>query len=255
MSSKELSIANMAGSNKKSYKRDEFRSEEEERKWMEERRFEYIGEADDFKIPEWMDCAWRRVACGKNDCKICGKIKEDRFYHIMKGEDPDSMANVFEDVGSSLSETLAMIKRDAAERGIDIENITEDELEEPPVAETFPLYQQIAEWHQQVSRPIQDAELNGNAWLLTEAAADLIWYRSTLLVKTYRQLCNRWHLDRGDEYGDFDYEYTKYVLKECVEILKKALMGLSIVDPIHHREELWNARTRLKELEKPIFAI
>ena len=57
----------------------------------------------------------------------------------------------------------------------------------------------------------------------SETIKDLSWYSNTFTVKTYRQLCNRWHIKKGDEYGKFDYEYTKYVLEECVRILKKSL--------------------------------
>lgn len=103
-------------------------SEDEERKWMEERGFEYIGTIDDFKIPEWWDCAWRRVPCGRDECRMCGKIKQDRLRHIMKEEDPDDMKSVFEDVGNSLGGALAMIKQHAREMGIDITNINEAEL-------------------------------------------------------------------------------------------------------------------------------
>ncbi len=196
----------------------------EERKWMEERGFEYIGTANDFKIPEWWDCVWRRVPCEKDECKICGKIKQDRLRHIIKGEDPDGMKNVFEDVGNSLKETLVMVKKHAEELGIDITNLKDvGDMEEPPEPQKFSLYRDLAKWHKTVGDVLHDAERGGSYWLLTEVAVDLGWYKNTLLVKTYRQFGNRWHLDRGDKYGEVDYQYTKYVLGECLKILKKSL--------------------------------
>ena len=229
-------------------------SSDGERKWMEERGFEYIGTIGDFKISKWWECTWRRVPCGKYECKICGKIKQDRLRHIMKGEDPDGMKSVFEDVGNSLGGALAMIKQHAAEMGIDITNINEAELEEPPEPEVFPLYKKAAEWQKEVTTIIQDADLRGSAWLFTEAAADLGWYKNTLDAKIYRQLCNRWHLDRGDEYGDVDHKYTKYVLKECIKILKKSLAKLSSIGSLHSGE-LTRVLSRLKDLEGTILAI
>lgn len=229
-------------------------SRSEERKWMGERGFEYIGTLADFKMPKWMDCTWRRIACGKDKCKICGKIKQDRLRRIMKGEDPDDVKSVFEDVGNSLGGALAMIKQHAAERGIDITNINEAELEEPPEPDTFPLYQKAAKWQDEVTAIIKDADLRGSAWLFTEAAADLGWYKNTLLVKIYRQFCNRWHLDRGDEYGDVDHKYTKYVLGECLKILEKSLAELSTIGS-PESDELTRCLNRLHELKKSILSI
>lgn len=235
-------------------KKNQKDSGDKERKWMEERGFEYIGTSDDFEIPEWWDCAWRRVPCGKNGCKICDKIERDRLRHIIKGENPDDMKNIFEDVSNSLGGALAMIKQDAAEMGIDIVNINEAELEEPPESDTFPLYQKAAEWQDGVAAIIEDADLRGNAWLLTEAAADLGWYKNILLAKIYRQLRNRWHLDQKDEYGDVDYKYTKYVLDECLKILEKSLLELS-ANGSPQSVRLKRCLNRLQELKEFILSI
>lgn len=54
-----------------------------ERKEMERLGFEYIGTKDDFKMPKWMDCVWRRVPCGKWSCKICGRIQQDKLQHVI----------------------------------------------------------------------------------------------------------------------------------------------------------------------------
>lgn len=226
----------------------------DERKWMKERGFEYIGTEDDFMMPKWMDCTWRRVPCGQDECKICGRIQQDRLRHIMKGEDPDDMKSVFEDAGKSLGEALAMIKQDTAEMGIDITNLSEAELEEPPVPDAFPLYQKVVEWHDGMAAVIKEADLRGSAWLFTEAAADLGWYENTLLAKVYRQLCNQWHLDRGDEYGEADYKYTKYVLGECLKILEKSFAELSAIGSLESGR-LRRYLIRLHELKESILSI
>lgn len=190
---------------------------------------EYIGTSENFKMPKWMECTWRRVACGKDDCKICGKIKQDRLRHIMAGEDPDSMESVFEDVGRNLKETLAMVRRDAKRLGIDVTNI--DDIQEPPEPWDFPLYEKVKTWHDAVANIAATADAQGPAWLRTEAALDLFWYANTLTAKVYRQLCNRWHMDHGDGYGEFDYAYTKQVLGECLGILEASLSQLFLSYP------------------------
>ena len=203
----------------------------------------------EFKMPKWMECAWRRVACGKDDCPICGKIKKDRQKHIEKGEDPDDIKSVLEDVKQNFKETLEMIKKDCEARGIELTNI--ENIKEPPEPEEFPLYQEIKRWNREIFQTANEAELFGNWWIYTEAAANLFWYANTLLSKVYRQFCNRWHIENKDEYGEFDYQYTRYVLKECLKILKNSLKEL-VSNNYLQKRELDSIYSNLLKLEKQI---
>jgi hypothetical protein len=212
-------------SKKKSKLKEENFNEE---KYMRSLGFEPIGAIDDFKMPEWMDCTWRRNACGKEECKICGRILRDRQKHVEEGEDPDSMEAAMEDVGNNLKEALEMIKKDAEEKGIDISNI--DDIKEPPEPKEFPLYLEAKKLNEMILEIGESARLSDSRWFDTEIAQDLFWYNNTLLVKIYRQLCNIWHIKEDDGYGEFDYGYTDYVIKECLEILKQALAQLSFLD-------------------------
>lgn len=221
-------------------------------KLMERNGLEYIGNAKDFKMPKWMECAWRRVPCGKDDCPICGRIKKDRQKHIERGEDPDDVKSVFEDVSQNFKETLEIIKKDAERKGIDITNI--ENIQEPPEPEEFPLYQKVEKWNKEVFRTANEAELSGSFWIYTEAAADLFWYANTLLAKIYRQLCNRWHIKKRDSYGEFDYQYTQNILKECLEILKKSLKETE-ENTQFQKESLNSLLSQLLKLENQIIRI
>jgi hypothetical protein len=179
-------------------------------------------------MPAWQECSWRRRACGKMSCPICGRIARDRQKHILAGEDPDDLHAVFEDVGASLSEALMAIKQDALAHGIEISNI--DDIKEPPPPETFPLHEKVREWWEGVMEIVERAHDEGEPWLLSEAGQDFSWYASTLLAKTARQLDNRWHISEQDSYGEFDYNYTRYVLSEVIAILKKSLPILISLD-------------------------
>ena len=231
---------------------EEDRDVKDERKWMEAQGFEYIGTADDFTMPKWMDCAWRRVPCGKDECKICGRIKQDRMRHIMKGENPDSMKSAFENTGRNLKEVLEMIRRDAKKRGIDITNL--EDIEEPPKPEEFPLYNTVSQWCEALDKTARSAKETGRPWFYTEVAANLLWYKNTLLSKIYRQLYNRWERERGNEYGKVDSQYTKYVLEECIKILKQSLAQLPELNSTQ-QGEFKRALVRLAELEKQILEI
>lgn len=207
---------------------------------------------DSFKVPNFWECGWRRIACGKKICIMCGKISRNRKKHTMKGENPDDLKFVLEDVGSSLAEALLAIKKDAERRGIDLTNI--DDIKEPPRPHKFSLYRKVSNWRNEVSEIFESAEASGSLWIGTEAAADLAWYINTLAAKTYRQLCNQWHIKNGDDYGDFDYEYTKYVLAECVSILNRSLEKLALLSS-EQKGDLLLAAAHLYKLEKQISEI
>lgn len=206
----------------------------------------------EFKMPKWMECTWRRIPCGRDGCPICGRIKRDRQRHLECGEDPDDLKNVFEDVGNSFKEDLELIKKDAERLGIDITNI--DNIQEPPEPKKFPLYRKVSKWRNFVEEILNDAYDTGSLWIETEAAADLLWYKNILMAKTYRQLCNQWHLKNGDEYGEVDYEYTKYILDECLKILKKVLNELILLES-PQKLGLIVALARLSKIEEKILSI
>lgn len=211
-----------------------------------------LKKVGDFRIPKWWECGWRREACNKKSCVLCGRILRDRKKHIARGEDPDDMKSVLEDVGGSFAEALAMIKKDAERLGIEITNI--DDIKEPPEPKKFALYRRVAKWRNAVSEIAERAEASGELWIATEAAADVLWYKNTIAAKTYRQLCNRWHMTHGDEYGDVDYAYTKYVLGECVRILQKSLRELALLAS-SQKGELMMAAGQLAKLESDILSI
>lgn len=203
----------------------------------------------EFKMPRWMECTWRRIPCGRNDCPICGRIKRDRQRHIEDGEDPDDLKSALEDAGNSFKEALNLIKKDAKRLRIDITNI--DNIQEPPEPGKFPLYQKVSKWQNFIEEILNDAYNTESLWIGTEAAADLLWYKNILAAKTYRQLCNQWHLKQGDDYGEVDYKYTRYVLKECFKILKKSLYELALLAS-NQKAQLISAFGKLSRLEKEI---
>lgn len=174
-----------------------------------------------FKMPKWMECTWRRVNCGRDACRICGQLNRDRKRHIERGEDPDNPKSAFEDISNHFKETLEMIRQDAAKWNIDIANL--EDIKESPDPEAFPLHEEVSGWSKRVLDFSHRKRELGAYWTKTEFFEDVVWYANTLQAKVYRQLCNRWHLNEGDGYGDFDFAYTEYVLGECFKILRSAL--------------------------------
>ena len=205
-----------------------------------------------FKFPRWMECTWRRVPCNKKSCAICGKVNRHMAEHMEHDEHVHDVGVEFEDITHSLRHALTMIKRDAKRLGIDISNI--DTIKEPPRPSSFPLYRKANAWNKGVFELYEAAHDEGALWIFTEAAADLSWYAELIASKTYRQLCNRWHLDQGDQYGDVDYAYTKYVLGECSTILKRSLDELVRL-PSEHKGELASVCSSFLKFETTISEI
>lgn len=205
-------------------------------------------------MPAWMDCTWKRVSCGRDDCPMCGRINRDYDRHVENGEDPDDPQVMMEDVADALRETMVMIKKHAAEMDIDFSIIDDVEYDQPPSPKTFLLYRSVMAWSEDLNKSINEAELNGAYWPYTEEAEDLNWYKNTLCSKVYRQLCNRWRMDRGEEFASVDYEYTHRVLHECCWLLCRALIKIaSPEDPL--RQTAATLLQRLNQLEEKILEI
>jgi hypothetical protein len=178
-------------------------------------------------IPQWMECVWRRVPCGKKSCPVCSRLLTEHENITATVEEQDELELIFDDVASSFKETLEFIKQDVKALRINIFDLENFKI--PPRPHKFSVYRKVAAWHRQVSAIINAAEIGGDLWLGTEAAADLVWYKNILLSKIYRQLCAIWWRKQGIKFSEADFRYTAFVLKEVVEILLKSLHDLSIL--------------------------
>jgi hypothetical protein len=178
-------------------------------------------------MPEWMDCTWKRVPCMSDDCPICSRLKE-----------LDQTSNLFE----------------RGELLIELAGQNEDDKDDLPKPEEFPFYKEIREWMEFVISLAEKSKRRGEFWIFTEEAADLFWYINVLSAKIYRQLCNRYHIDKGRETVFIDYKYTNYVLKETIKIIKKALKEIIKSDP-EEKENILNCFNELSDMEERILNI
>ena len=183
-----------------------------------------VPAGSDEEVMTWLDCAWKRTSCGKDNCPICGKIKRDKEKLVREGKNSDSIQSALDSFGANLAEAMALIQKDAEAMGIDISNL--DDVVAAPEVEFFPLAVRVEKWYLNIINLYNKKSARGAAWLLTEEALDLNWYAGTFNAKVYRQLCNKWYLDNEKNYGDFDYSYTSQVLKEVSEIIDKSFISL-----------------------------
>ncbi len=200
------------------------------------------------EVPEWLDCAWRRIPCGKENCPICSRINE-----VMGQNDENDIlpTKILTHIGKDLKETIDMIKQDINKHKIELENISTQQRKKPPRPFEFPLYHKINNWRAGIYEIVEKSDEVSSAWLSVDAGEDVLWYANTILAKVYRQLCNRWRIAHNDDYVLFDYEYTRYVLDECFLILKASLKRLIDME-VTQKNEFNIALLLLTSLEREV---
>ena len=200
----------------------------------------------------WQDCTWKRVPCGRDECPICGRIRREREDHIARGEDPDSIEAAIADVDNYFQETFLSLSSDIKRQKIS-PGRTKGSLNTPPPPLEFILYNKVLGWRDGIYKIADESDDTSSTWLFTEAGEDLLWYANTLLAKIYRQLANRWRMEKGEN-PDEEYAYTGRVLAECLRILKGSLGELSAMN-ITQKKEFGIARLFLTALEREIISI
>lgn len=163
---------------------------------------------------------------------LCSRIHETREKHLDLGEDPDSFDVVMEDVSAVFSQTLEMVREELARLGIDPDTVSEGAEKDPcPSPDTFPLYQRVLAWHEKTAVLVREVSESSPRWIRTEKGLDLSWYMNTFVIKTARLVAAQWGRENGDMDCTADLEYTKYVLAESMQFLKRALKDLYLRQP------------------------
>lgn len=117
------------------------------------------------------------------------------------------------------------------------------DLKEAPVFQETFIYKMVKEWSDEVFTVVEDAEDEGDFWMFTRSACDLFWYSNVLLVK-----CS---ILTQSEPLSFENNYARYVIRECLRIIKRSLRDIISHDPIS-KGELRSLFFRISEIEKEI---
>lgn len=176
-------------------------------------------------VPEWMDCTWKRLPCGNTDCPICSQDE------VMSGGGKlpqEHIESALEDILSDLHSHYADVQDYAAQQGVTGKKTHREKS--APSPEDFPLYNKLKIWRDDTLAVAELAADEGSFWPATDPGQDLLWYGNILLGKSYRQLCNRWYMDQGENCEPVDYEYTAHVLLECLTHIKVSLRSLIELD-------------------------
>ncbi len=178
-------------------------------------------------VPEWWDCTWSRLSCGDENCPVCGPAKKAKEKNRLLKRDAYGIEARFEEINRKLNEVFQEME--------DLDEIGGADTEDLPDPESFSIYNSVSSWCHDVYSIIDESDALSSSWLYTEDGKDLLWYSNVLVGKTYRQLCNRWKMDKGEGDGEFEYDYyyNQYVLVECLSILVDSLEQLQTMDSSH----------------------
>lgn len=215
-----------------------------------------LKNGDVFNMPDWQDCTWKRRGCGRDDCRICGKMKKQRERHMANGRDPDSAEAMMMDMEANLKETCAMIERAAKRDGFDVEKAMKEfdkdaALAKEPKAEDYPLCVEAMEWAKSARNIFSVGVGEDESWWYSDASHDVMHYSNTLGAKIFRQSTSRDELETGDAYTDVDYLYTKYALEFTMAKLKESLTAL-MNKVMGKRVEIMIALAALSEIEPKV---
>lgn len=145
-------------------------------------------------------------------CFLYAKEKERMIEHLKKGEDPNDWNVLMKDVEDSLKEAMELIKKEARERGIDIDNLPDVKYEEPdptkhPLFKSAEKYRKLShKFLERLKRAIQEEgiDLSQKIEILPspeEKAKNfrsiifcyevILWYHTLVPAKIYRALSQR----------------------------------------------------------------
>lgn len=178
-----------------------------------------------YKPGQFNYCDYRCERCeDANDCMLYKQERASRFKHVLKGEDPDDMKVVMQDVGENLCDAFAKIRQFAEEEGIDLMPSPEIDAEyerEKERTEYHPLYKKGCEFYERCGKFIETC--NKMLVITPEIQGffdDLKWNRNLIPPKTARALPLV-----DDEVENEDSRKTAEliirILERCIESLKK----------------------------------
>jgi len=174
----------------------------------------------------WNYCDYRCEECKRSfECPVAIKEREQVWKAIAEGREFDPIDAVKE----NMDEALAMVRKMAKERGIDLDSLKAHEIEEPD----FLLENRLLSEEKQ------------------KAVHDLCWYSSLLGAKLYRCLAGRFEALKEDDSElkeiDMDDAFkTAKVVAKAISKCRNALDSLLQED----LSEIQKFHDELKAIEK-----
>jgi cytochrome c556 len=201
---------------------------------------------EEIYIPPYNYCDYRCERCEyANECLVYKKDRVRRVAHILRGEDPDDINTVLEDVGEEMEQAMEMIYEMAEEMGIDLDAEMDKDVEE----EIFdpkddPLYKLAYSFTLKTHDFLKNVE---EKVLITPEIKtyfdELRWYHTLLSAKLYRALCS----NGVKEVDNQDAKLSAGVALKSGQICQDSLESI-----IYYRQEIAKEVNKLLKMIKKV---
>jgi len=141
-------------------------------------------------------------------CKICKEEIKRLERYRKEGKDPYDMKNVFEDIGKDLALVMAMVTKKAKEMGIDLDNLPDEEDDQPP-HESYPIFNTVGKYGDKIEKEIKELEIipiDADTELVMKTVDAFSHSRHYIVVKIGRALSSSWE---EAKYPDDDLDDSK----------------------------------------------
>lgn len=164
-------------------------------------------------------------------CKICkGELQRKELYR-KAGKDPYAWENVFKDIADDLGEAMAMLYKQAEEMGINLDEIPDDDYEEPSSSDQYPIFRLVRIYGDQVEHIMKSLEViphDADLELVEKALDALSHSRTYVIAKIGRALSSRWREERDSFMKEVaDSKTSAFFTYIAIERNSKAMMALA----------------------------
>ncbi|MEO0143189.1 MAG: hypothetical protein ABIL70_09345 [candidate division WOR-3 bacterium] len=179
-----------------------------------------------FKPGPYNYCDYRCERCAEREnCRVYKENEERLLEHYLKGEDPNDPQVFLNDLKEIFDKTKEMLKRVAAEQGIDLDELPDEEIPEVD-PHSYVIYNLAYEYFDQAHKLIKKLEKSGVPEEIEEEYDDFVWYHTLLVAKTGRLVSSF-----EDEFFDAETrkgeeEGTLQVINKGISLSKNALQKM-----------------------------
>lgn len=179
-----------------------------------------------YKPPPFNYCDYRCEQCDEREhCRVYKDNEERILNHYIKGEDPHDPQIFFNDLKEIFAKTKNMIKDMAAKKGINLENLPDEETSDDN-PEEYVIYRLSHEYFLQASRFIKELKNKSIPKSIEGAFQDFVWYNTLISAKAGRLVSGFVDDILDEEMRKIEEEGTLQVLNKSINFSQHALQKL-----------------------------
>lgn len=180
---------------------------------------------EEFKPPPFNYCDYRCDRCAETEnCRVYKEEQESLLDHYLKGEDPNDMKVVLEDVHRSFEKTMKMLREMAEKEGIDLEEIKEEEASEVK-PDDYLIFRIAHDYFKTAHDFIKQFKGVSIPESIERDFEDLVWYHTLIPAKVGR-LVSGFEDEIDDDVQRIEEEGTLKVINASIDTSRSALKNM-----------------------------